>query len=100
MVIKHEQQQVLKRGLGIDWETIEPHQLLSICNEIFNLTFRDLDNTAEYKKLIKTHLIISELLGEGIDKAPRRFSSETTEEIRCSSLENSLQNPHGDMVVE
>ena len=49
MVIKHEQQQVLKRGLGIDWETIEPHQLLSICNEIFNLTFRDLDNTAEYK---------------------------------------------------
>ncbi|MBC2686478.1 hypothetical protein HAU06_20600 [Bacillus toyonensis] len=95
MVIRHEQKQVLKRGLGIDWKNIEPNQLLGTCNEIVNLTFQDLDNTVEYKKLMKMHLIISELLGEGIDKTSCRFLSETTEEIKCSSLEKFLENPHG-----
>lgn len=52
-VIKYEQQQVFNRGLGIDWNTVEPNQLLNTSSEIFNLTFHDLDNTEEFKKLIK-----------------------------------------------
>ncbi|HDR4897344.1 TPA: Rho termination factor N-terminal domain-containing protein [Bacillus cereus] len=94
-VIKYEQQQVFNRGLGIDWNTVEPNQLLNTSSEIFNLTFHDLDNTEEFKKLIKKHLIIGELLGEEIGKISNSFLAETTEEIKCSSLESFLKNPHG-----
>ncbi|MED3396732.1 MULTISPECIES: Rho termination factor N-terminal domain-containing protein [Bacillus cereus group] len=94
-VIKYEQQQVFKRGLGIDWDTTEPNHLTNRCNEIFNLNFLDLDNTEEFKSQIKKHLIIGELLGEHIDEMTNRFLDETTEEIKCSSLDSFLKNPHG-----
>lgn len=94
-VIKYEQQQVFKRGLGIDWDTTEPNYLTNRCNEIFNLTFLDLNNTEEFKRQIKKHLIISELLGEHIDDTTNRFLAEVTEEIKCTSLDSFLKNPHG-----
>ncbi|RAN76591.1 Rho termination factor N-terminal domain-containing protein [Bacillus sp. SRB_331] len=94
-VIEYEQQQVFKRGLGIDWETTEPNHLTNRCNEIFNLTFLDLDNTEEFKNQIKKHLIIGDLLGEHIDEMINRFLDETTEEIKCSSLDGFLKKTHG-----
>ncbi|OSY02083.1 hypothetical protein BTJ45_01146 [Bacillus mycoides] len=94
-VSKYEQQQVFKRGLGIDWDTIEPSHLTNRCNEILNLNFLDLDNTDEFKNQLKKHLIIGELLGEGMDVMTKRFLDETTEEIKCSSLDSFLKNPHG-----
>ncbi|BCD00028.1 hypothetical protein BC30048_2930 [Bacillus cereus] len=95
VVIKYEQQQVFKRGLGIDWDTTKPNHLTNRCNEIINLNFLDLDNTEEFKNQIKKHLIIGELLGEGMDVMNNRFLAEVTEEIKCSSLDNFLENPHG-----
>lgn len=44
---------------------------------------------------MKRHLIIGELLGEGFDGISNRFLAETTEEIKYTSLEGFLKNPHG-----
>ncbi|WP_336769849.1 Rho termination factor N-terminal domain-containing protein [Bacillus bombysepticus] len=94
-VIKYEQQQVIRRGLGMDWDTIEPNSVAHRSKAVFNLSFFELNNTEEFKNLLKKHLIIGELLGEGFDPILNRFLTETTEEIKCPSLDSFLENPHG-----
>ncbi len=95
-VARYESGQVFPRGVGLEWSRGMPRRTVEQAKWLVGHSYDDLDLDNEHRRLVGAQLALSDMLGEGTEKAGKRILNTIGREFSCRPLEEFLrQEPCG-----